>query len=546
MAMKKRRNPTRMTTGFRAIRQEVNDKDNHIVEVEFPKQDGALGRLKISRETLAQPHIARLRFIGAGAADRDEWKQICKELLGTSGLPTTQRVRQSGWHGETFVTRYGVMSGPADIVLDGEEMEFQPARTSGNRSAYLKGVQPFLEKSDFLLFAYIVGLAPPLASRLERTSSFAVCFSQESSTGKTLSLRLAHSLADQAAESDLLNFGNSMGHVLDSLATLGGLCVCFTDIKADINQRNAIQKLQTLTFNATGALARQRKGEPARSRPQFLIPFLSAERPVCELFAAANISFEDGEAVRLLDIAIPPRDAGGIFAGAPENSVDLVAQLEAFLEANHGTVMPWWIKNLAHVRIDKLRKDIEKKEDIFLKSLGELLPLHTRIAKHFSLLSAVAYIATLAKVLPISHEVADSALRRIFHDYTAQLGQREAQQVAKWQEFFDLLDDERVLPRAHRGQALESAGEPKGFRRKDNGVEYIFVRRGALEGIFAGTNLLRTVVLPQLDRLGCLERQQTEDWTVPISQAGIDGRPRYYRIVAAALGHAKAKILGAR
>lgn len=532
-------------TPYRALRHLIGEDGTYTVEIEFGKLDGSTGRLTLPRATLAEPHKAKVRFIGAGAASRDDWPRVCNQLLDTSRLPTTVTTRQGGWHGDAFVTPYGNFGPPdkPDIALDCSDVSVRPARTAGGRSAYLKGLRPFLEASDYLVFAYLLGLAAPLASRLGRTEGFAVCFSQKSSTGKTLSVRLAQSLFDKSSETDLVNFGNSMGRAMDSLSSLGGLCVCFGDIKADLDHKSAAQKLQTLTFNAVGGVVRQRKGEPARPQPQFLIPFFSAERPVHQLFADAKIRFEDGEAVRLLDIMVPPRDQGGIFAGASEPSGELAKSLDVFLSQHHGVVFPWWIKQLAYVERGKLREHVERREQRFLGAIGKLLPLHARIAKHFALLSAVGNVAERAQVLPIRRHVVDAALGRLFEAYVLQLGRQDDEQSLRWRQLFDLFEDRVAIPEVTRGVAIPDHTAIKGFCRKENEVERIYVRRSSMEAIFAGTTLLDGLVLPQLARLGCIVRQHTDEWTIPVSQAGIPKRSRYYRLSADALRAAKEQLL---
>jgi hypothetical protein len=377
-----------------------------------------------------------------------------------------------------------------------------------------------------------------LAALIGRREGVSICLFQESSTGKSLALRVAHSLTDHAEEADLFSFGHTTGRILEALPSFAGTCVSFGDIKAELNDKAAMEKLRALVFNSKTGSGREMKGQARSESFQFSIPFISAERPLAELFKSQRLQFEDGENVRVLSIPVPPRREGGIFADhASDRTADLANELDRFLGAHHGTVMPWWIAQLIHVGAEKLSKVVKAKQDSFRRSLGNLPGHHDRIAKQFALFSAVGFIARQAKIVALDHARIEQAMKTLFGRCILHLQQRSTPEIDYWQNFFDLVENRTLVPVLEIGEA-PSNSSIVGFCRITNGVGEINVLRKPLVREF-GASFVDDVLLPRLENFGCIRRNGDDELSIPIQQAGL-GRKRYYKIAVVPLQRLKA------
>ncbi|HEV7416366.1 MAG TPA: DUF927 domain-containing protein, partial [Tianweitania sediminis] len=278
---------------FRVVRHLVNDNEESYLDIAFPKAAGGEGRLIVRRGLLLETNKARVLFADHGAALPDDCPSLFNDLLNQPAVVVTITTK-TGWRGDCYLTRFGLISvGGQNVELDTASGRLWARHERGTAGEYFAQVAPLLAASPFLLFAYILALAAPLAARIGMSTGFAVCLAAESSTGKTSCLRLAQSLVTRAEEADLEPFGHTTGILLDALPYFGGQTVSFGDLKAELSTKAAAEKLRTLVFAATGGAVRLRKGEPERPKPDFNILLLSAERPMHEMFAANGLAYED-------------------------------------------------------------------------------------------------------------------------------------------------------------------------------------------------------------------------------------------------------------
>jgi len=532
--------PTR-AAAFRITKEQISEDSVRYLHVSFPTNEG-VGNARIPRGALTEVGRAKTAFANAGAILPDEPAEVFRQLLNSTS-PVIERVTgNGGWHDDQFVTVAGTYSQQKPkvrVLFDPDHRATTTPQKAGDLASFIEGVKPFLEASDYLLFAYILGLAAPLGARIGRSQGFTASITQVSGSGKTLCIRLAHALGNHAEEEDLQNFADTMGVFLDNLPAFGGRCLGFGDIKASTSMKEALAKLKALVFNASAKSTKKRLNERPKPNPQFLIPFVSAERPLIELFKEEKIDFDKGDTARIIELHPPKPEKGGIFAGKAD-SQDLALQLERFLASNYGTVLPCWAKTLSGLSPKALAKHVEVKEAEFLAGIGDLTPRYGRIVKHFAFLEATGRILVGGRALPVSAQRVTDVMQRLFWEYVLTLERDDAESRQRWIDFFDLLEDESALPLLAAGKSPATRPE-KGFRRAEAGSSVAYVKRQAILSLFGSASVVDSVVLPLLLRHECLTRTPTGDLTVPVKQSGL-GRSRYYRLSVAKLRQARAEI----
>lgn len=536
-----------MHGGFRVEYYEIGDNGDASLLISFPLVHGGRGERRISRGLLVNINRAKAVFADAGAQLPADCKGCFDGLLNAPSTIIRRITSRGGWHEDEFVTAFGSFGNAGDRPATQLETTLWAKRASGSQGScadFVADLDQFLRVSDYLLLAFIAALTPPLASRIGRTGGFGLCFSADSSTGKTLAVRLAQSIVARAAEPDLYNFGDSDGFISDSLPLFGGLCISFADVKAQKDLKAALVKLGNLAINAVGGLTRSRKGEPERPRPQFLGILVSVERPLAQLFADFGVNFEGGEGVRLIDIPVPKLTEGGIFASAgAEYSVEWVRALNELLGDNYGCVMGPWAELLSKKRPDEIATSVKAEERRFLDRLGKQADGQLdRIAEQFALFASVGRYASRVRLLRLSSDEIDDAMVRLFWSAADRFKSRDRNVVELWQRLFHLLEDRDRLPLVVRGQ-VPSGPIGDGFRRVEQAVEYVYVRRESLAELSPEAGFLDHVALPRLLRLGVLMSQQAEELSVPVAQSGF-GRRRCYRFSVDALANVRDEICG--
>jgi len=528
--------------GFVVVRQEITNEGEHELVVSFPTQIGGRSELKISRGLLTDTKRARSKFVSHGAVASQDWPSLLERLLAESPQRVVRQTKVAGWHDDTFLSVFGAFTKnhvSPSVALSTGKLAVEPAEVLGSLAEYRAGVLPFL-KSDFVLLGLLLGITPVIASRIGRRGGFTVCLSQESSSGKTLCIQTAQSIVHKVEEADLTaKLGSTSGVLLDTLPTLGGSCLCFQDIKGDIDA-HSMKKLRALVFNIASSSVRQRLTDEALPSPQYAIAFLSAERPLSTLFAESKLQLETGDIVRLLEIEVPHGSVGGIFEGYSDApSADWARRLETFLRQQHGTLLPRLVHRLVFADTSRLSRTMEEFEQEFLDPLRGLPTYQQRAAKNFAVVAAAGRVAVRARLLPVNECFIIEGVTRLFWRWANARSRTDEDLQAKWRRVFAILDDPAEVPTVERGAAPPIASF--GFRRSDRGVDYVFVGRSRLSEIFTGPDLDGAIA--QLEHLGCLSRQNSADRTVPVRTAGNADRNRFYRLIAARLLAAQAHIL---
>lgn len=354
--------------------------------------------------------------------------------------------------------------------------------------------------------------------------SFSIALTGESSTGKTLATRLAHSVSSRAEEVDLTSFNMTLG-VAGQFGSYSGSVVAFGDIKAaQAKGRDLAHLLQTFIFGVSGGDTRRRLDGASISLPQACIPIFSMEEPLSAFLFERRVPMQGGERARVLEIPIAPRNRGGIFELAPDDATELAEEVEAALCVNHGVLLEAWVKSLPRLddlpdRVTKLRKDF----DALAPTSSSL---ERRLLANLGWVYAAARLLITKKYMPLAEAEIGAHFRSVAAVALLALGRDDEQLRAATDTVLRHLGRRNGYPLALPATSLDAAEAADGFRREEDGVTYLHVRMNHVSQLVSRE--LREPVYRNLERMGVLVTNGTER-TWHVSQKGL-ARTRYLRI----------------
>lgn len=502
----------------------------------FPTLSGRQ-ECRLPREKLTDHRKVEAEITRYGSLPISDLKARCVELLMETPPKTTRTTGVTGWYGKALVTR----SGTYGQVDSADPIQFEPtnaaARGPGkkkSRSLWKAEVREVMGASTYLTFFVTAGLAPALADYIGRTGAYAFALSQLSSVGKSLTSRAVQSVSRAANETDLETLNKTDGKAVQSLLAFGGECVAFGDIKSSpLKGRELVLHLQTVVFGAYDGSQRQTLASIVAPNPRFSILLLTAERPIRDLFESAKVPFEDGDAVRLIDIPVPDRSAGGIFdMPSTRAPVELARDTDQAISRCYGTSLPRWAARLVALDPEQLSERVRELEQQFIASLGPLDPLEARLAKPFALVAAVGVLAARTRTLPCSKAQVLGAARLMFNRARSRLERSPVEMQHSWH--VTLRNVAETLPRATAGTAADPVACTQGFVRKVDGRDFVYLREEVLLRIAGSREELRLRMLADLEAAGVLKRYKGGGFSTPTAQKGL-ARRRYSRLDMAKL-----------
>ncbi|RWH69495.1 MAG: DUF927 domain-containing protein [Mesorhizobium sp.] len=486
---------------------EIHEPDEeYFFSLKFSRRMG-VGEVVLPRATFSNAGHAKAALLKRGALLPNNFKERCDAILDDSTAPEIRVVRQGGWIGDAFICPFGVFGNACHT----DKVKLNPSLTiersvSGTKREFLRGIRPLLLRSDHLVLGYLAALLPSMASRLGRSESFGLNLAGDSSTGKTTALVLAQSLLTKTSERSLFNFNTAQATLTNKLTSYGGLAIPFADLKAASEKGpKVVEKIQTTVFNAVTGKGRENPTSSGLRAASFCVPLLSSEKPMSELFGQGSLEYQDGDAVRLIDVPVPKREVGGIYnrSRLGESSSDLAVALQSLLERQHGTIFPAWIECLSSIRLVALQFSVAARRFIFMQSIHATDGAHLRIAEHFALLDAAGDIASSAGLIPLKHVTIRKALVRLFNSAIGQFVASSKRDEKALDRFYKAIDS---FPLATRGKALDGAlGAVDGFRRKEEDGYRLYVKSEALRKVIDNDWCFEHVVMKHIIQLDALE-----------------------------------------
>lgn len=541
---------------LKLVRYEVNiDTKKHRVTLLAPMANNHRNSIELSvfRSELSDAKYMQQQLLDLGAPVIPDLKVQLARLLSEPARNIIHTTVQAGWHNNQFVTRYGSIPTidmnapllPSDLKdaqiyeFDTSHPLFQKAKKLGSLKNYIKGLERPLTYSRPLTLILASALAAPLADLVGYEGGLAFNLSGPSSTGKTLSLRTNLSTITEPLDTNLASFGDTLGFLLQNHSAFGGACVPYSDPKATREKAGELcDKIQTTTFAFHDGV--QRRGltseRPILSR--FAIQLFNTEKPLFEIFRQAGRTFETGDRVRLIDIAISTHH--GIFdrveSGSGATAAELAAEVEATITNNYGLLLSKWIEHLRSKEKKALIKRVKNFErqilNIFVeKADPDMLPLQSeqsRMAKSFALIAVAGTIAAKEGLFPVDHRVVIHSTRELFYLAAKQLVEPCNSLEKNIQAFQAYIQDKENHPLVTEGKNADRLKCDHGFRRKEDGKVYLYIRREKIEQFIVDKNYLETVYFPALQERGCLIKP-TRGWTSPVQQKGLE-RQRFVKL----------------
>jgi len=506
--------------------QQDIDTGTYSVAIEFPLVSGGRAEVVVPRSDLLLRQRIQSMILDKGGRALSDFAQQLETLTNT--LPQPRHVTgRGGWHGDQFVTKYGSFCARGkkpDILFNTQNDEYVGPQQAGSLEEYKRCLKIPLERSSYLTFLLAASLVPALAGRIGMEGGFSVNLSQTSSAGKTLALRVVQSAVSKAEEQDLASINVTTGKSVALLVPFGGLAFGFGDLKAAAaKDKDLLDMIQTFVFSTHGNSQRKTLMTGRPQRANYCVPMLSTERPLAELFAAAGRIFENGEAVRLLDLQVPDPQQGGIFDNAGKKAPrELVKDVEDAIAENYGHLLGRWVRALAKANIKTIRDIVAREETEFLSVLKDTSPVLSRIARYFSLVDIAGRYAAKGGLFPVDAECVREACLKLFHLLARDILDRERPTLLAAQALLDRLNDSDRFEMAKRGTSI--ASDATAFRRQEADGIRLFVRRPELKAAISDDYLLDRIVLPNMHRLGALQPRETQT----VMQKGIKDKHRYY------------------
>ncbi|RUV37508.1 DUF927 domain-containing protein [Mesorhizobium sp. M7A.F.Ca.MR.148.00.0.0] len=495
-----------------------------------------VGEVVVPRATFSNAGHAKAALLKRGALLPENFKDRCDAILDDTTAREIRVVRQGGWIGDAFICPFGVFGSAAHT----DRVKLDPSLTvarsvSGTKREFLSGIRPLLVRSDYLVLGYLAALLPSMASRLGRSESFGLNLAGDSSTGKTTALVLAQSLLTKASERSLFNFNTAQATLTNKLTSYGGLAIPFADLKAASEKGPKVaEKIQTTVFNAVTGKGRENPATTGLRAASFCIPLLSSEKPMSELFGQGNLEYQDGDAVRLIDVPVPKREDGGIYnrRRPTDTPSALAATLQSFLERQHGTIFPAWIEYVSSMRLPALQFSVAAHRFIFMESIDASDGAHRRIAEHFCLLLAAGDVASGAGLIPLSRETIKNSLVRLYNLVIGQFVSASSRDDEAWDRFIAGIEHYPLLTKG--GAPADASAATDGFRRDEKDGLRLYIKYDALRRLVDNDWCLEHIIMKRLVDLTALDGGTGARSSI-VKQRGLP-RSRYLAIRLAALG----------
>ena len=382
-------------------------------------------------------------------------------------------------------------------------------RPKGTLEAWKSDFQPILRRNPLVSVAMMVGLAAPFPA-LHRLPAPSLLYTGESGTGKTTCTRAALSCF---GPSDKLDRWSATPNGLESLAA------------AHCDALLVLDELGTAESAALGpAIYRMSEGKgKARSTSSGAL----AEQAVirCPVLASGELDasqhalagghlLRKGHEARMQTISVD--EAHGAFSNLPrgcENGADLSRLIERAADANHGVVMPAFLRKLIENH-ERLQIRIAEHVPKIRQEIGDRTgcdpsdQVEGRVLERFVTLAVAGRLASHYDILPMSSSAVTDAVCYVLslwlNDWRTVTEETEDKQVAQIRSWFRLRSHVDFVPLVdwnlpgHRGRI--------GYvtEHKDHGKLFLVHVEEMRKTVCKGLDAKRA--LHALDESGLLQR----------------------------------------
>lgn len=536
---------------IKLISEEKNiDTGMVTLTIRVPLQSGGTCEIRLPRADLDDQKKMKTILLNKGCPKLHDLREQLDRVLESNAFQKFETTNRAGWHGKQLITRYGtysraynnegIQSSPF-ILFDKNHPMAANSTVLGNIKSYSKALHKALSKSNYLTFMLCAALAPALADRLGLSGAYGFNLSGQSSTGKTLSLRLCQSVYGRATGHDLTSFGNTTGYMLNNLSAFGGICVPFTDPKATREKGATLcEKIQTIIFSGHDGVQRQGLNSEKTTEARFFISLFNSERPLSDIFREAGYPYEKGEMVRLIDIPVPTK--GGIFDKLDSENYEASSPyaqcVEQAITENYGVLFPEWVDLLSITPLNVIKSKFKRYEKIFLEHISDnrdakkrlvpLLPEEERMAKAFALVAIAGYMAGIHETFNLPKSSVENAAATLFERARELMSNNGSITADSATNFDHFLKEANSLPLIKLGETANKSECSAGFRRQEEDTSWLYMKRDVFDQYFGNSTNLEKIIFPRLHKLEILTKYK-KGWTTAIQQKGL-GRLRLMQI----------------
>lgn len=410
-----------LPSGFQV--QRLADGDSDYARFQFPRTDGReMGTviLPMNEAMVKRTVTADLQRAGAAIPEKYNIDKLVLALIGAIPGSPGILTRQPGWTGDhgqqVFVTPRNVYGTSDQLVVFhnslGKTIKFELA---GTLRTWQSMVAEPAAHSTAAATALLASLSGPLLRYSALTESFLINLSGNSSSGKSTANRAALSVWGPP---DGMSSWNASDRGLAEVASDNNdLVLVLDDIEqgeSDPSNRliKAVKSLHQLVSGQGRMYAKIVRGENHLPLLNYKTVFLSSS-PSTLLTPEGT----DGDIVRLLEVAVPHGDKGGIWhevAGArPKRTAKFSDDLTSGARENHGVAGDLWLNYLVEHQ-SSLSQKVEDATTAFVAAINPTGSLEARIAKKAGLLYAAALLAVDAGILPWSRETCLQVVGRTY------------------------------------------------------------------------------------------------------------------------------------
>lgn len=443
--------------------------------------------------------------------------------------PEERVTGRTGWHGNNvFVLQHRT------ICIDEGAPVFYPhqhdriERPFGSTEAWRKSLAHAFAASSYLTFASALAMAGALIEPLNVGEGAIFQLTGKSSTGKTMTLRLAQSTLCKAGHSTLISHDLTGRALEEHLGAANDGLLCLDELArlqgAPSKQREYIKTLPHVLASGQGRRRSKKVEKNDLEHQAFRVMGLSTGEHALESYGERD----EGERVRFPDILVPSPDKGGIFDRLKDgNARKLAAQVERTIETTYGVAYVAFIEKLVINREEATQKAEKHLQEFVEKVAPDGNSWDLRFARKFGLVYAAAALASDWEILPFSKTHARNSIVRLHRK--ARIEARTAEEaknaIISW-----LGQHARTshFPSLKKGEPRPDKASVWGFRRKYGEEIRLMVDPQKLESRVKPERHLKAV-LSLLAHEGILLREREDRYGSQVEvPGGQTKRPMFY------------------
>jgi Domain of unknown function (DUF927) len=419
------------------------DTGNTFYDVSFTHIDGSIrDDVRLPREQFLKPAQAAAELIKKGAVLSTEPNTAGQQVVDALKAKMTKHygvTSKPGWHGTDSFVYPGQTFGKIKDELIHELLDEDDEAlglSAGTIHEWKEGLRVPCEVSDYLILAIGIKAASPLLDIIGQGEGMLLHLhgiktasqgedKTKSSSGKTLTTRVAASMTGRCHKNDLLTFAISERALDDHCFQRNSLGIEFDEegrsFAGKTSRRVSANLLSYTVTSGRGAVlsTKATRDINLKNRKWTENGISSGEPPLDD--PSIRTARHEGEQVRMIGLPVPPGSKGGIFNRVKELGVEkmakckaLATQIESTVSANYGVAFPVYLEKLVSTR-DRLGSRLKPIIDDFVKRIGaDGSPWERRFGEKFGLAYAAAVLLAEFGIAPWSEARAYQAIRKLY------------------------------------------------------------------------------------------------------------------------------------